>query len=168
MARSLDRRLARAGYRDAAYFSATNGFALATRMERIRRDGSPYPGDARWNADATGLLSLAGPVTLRSLAAALRNADPGAYRVIVFVVTDAPVTANGTSLASERARRLVADGAGALPRSFDDVPYGPDHMVTALIYEFRRTAVGRPAEFSSPSAVPARLQLERSGLLEGG
>src|SRR4030095_8282035 len=55
VAHALQRRLAAAGYDDIGVFGTPGGFAVATRMERVRADGSPYPGAARWQIDGTPL-----------------------------------------------------------------------------------------------------------------
>lgn len=163
--RELERKLQAAGYDDLAYFASPGGFALATRMERVRRDGSPYSGPDRWATDPRGLLSLSGPVTLAAIAAALVSPDPGTYRIFVFVVTDRPVVASSGAMSSEAARQLVVRGAAALPGGFDAAPLTSGYRATALIYEFKRDAVGRPARTSSPSDLPARTQLRAAGLI---
>lgn len=164
-AKALEGRLRAAGYEEMSFFRAPGGFALTTRMERIRTDGSPQPGAGRWAVDAAPLISFSGPVTLSALAGALFNADPGTYRILVFVVTDRPVTVTGGGMQSDVARRMIIEGVDDLPEDFEQVPFGLGHRITVLVYQFSRTSVGKPAEFSSPSQVPARRQLQLAGLL---
>ena len=164
---ALNARLGAAGYNEVGYYRVTNGFALATRMERIDADGRPFAGAKRWQLNAPGLLSFSHGLSLASLRDALVNADPGSYRMMVFVVTNRPVTSTGTAMKSDVAKELVVEGATDLPEGFTQAPFTNQYRVTALIYEFNRGAVGKPAEFSRPSAVPAADQLRLSKILKG-
>jgi hypothetical protein len=164
---ALRQRLSSAGYSDLGYYRVTNGFALATGMERVASDGRPFQGQKRWATDASGLASMSGSLSLSSLIHSLVNADPGSYRMMVFVVTNRPVTNSGTDMKSDMAKVMVVNGASDLPQGFSQVPFDPDYRVTALIYEFSRTAVGKPAEFSRPSTRTAADQLRLTHILRG-
>lgn len=163
---ALRSRLTAAGYPDLGYYRVTNGFALATGMERVATDGRPFQGQKRWAIEASGLASLADSLSLSSLIHSLINADPGSYRMMVFVVTNRPVTNSGTDMKSDTAKVMVVNGASDLPQGFSQVPFGPDYRATALIYEFSRTAIGKPAEFSRPSSRPAADQLRLAKILK--
>lgn len=164
---ALRARLGAAGYDELGYYRVTNGFALATRMERIAPDGRPFAGAKRWRLDASGLASFSGGLSLASLRDALVNADPGSYRTMVFVVTNRPVTSTGAAMKSDVAKELAAEGASDLPEGFGQARFTPQYRATALIYEFNRSAVGKPAEFSRPSAVSAGEQLRLAKIVKG-
>jgi hypothetical protein len=163
---ALRSKLKTGGYDDVGYYRVTNGFALATQMERIAPDGRPFAGEKRWVTEASGLASLSGPVSLSSMMNALFHADPGYYRVMVFVVTNKPVTSSAAAMSSDVARVMVAEGAPGLPHKFAQARFGPEYRVTVLIYEFSRTAVGKPAQFSRPSTRSAAQQLRLAKILE--
>lgn len=84
VADTLERALIAAKYRKYAYLSVPNGFALVSEMEQIGSDGTPSPEPARWSADLPPIDNI----TLVEFIKALVNAQPGYYRVIVFIVTD--------------------------------------------------------------------------------
>jgi len=163
---ALRSKLRTGGYDDVGYYRVTNGFALATQMERIAPDGRPFGGEKRWVTEASGLASLSSPLSLSSMMNALFNADPGSYRVMVFVVTNKPVTSSAAAMSSDVAKVMVAEGAPGLPHKFAQARFGPDYRVTALIYEFSRTAAGKPAQFSRPSTRSAAQQLRLAKILE--
>lgn len=163
---ALRSRLSAAGYDDVGYYRVTNGFALATHMERVAPDGRPFAGPKRWTTEASGLASFSERLTLASMMEALLHADPGSYRTLVFAVTNKPVTSTAAAMSSDVAKEMVVEGASDLPQRFAEAKFGPDYRVTALIYEFSRTAVGKPAQFSRPSTRSAAQQLRLAGLVK--
>jgi hypothetical protein len=164
---ALRARLNAAGYDDIGVYRVTNGFALATGMERIAPDGRPFQGQGRWATDASGLASFSGPLSLGGMLESLLHADPGSYRVMVFVVTNRPVTNSAAPMKSDLARTLAVKGASGVPHRFSEAKFALDYRVTALIYEFNRTSVGKPAEFSRPSSRSAAAQLRLANILKG-
>jgi hypothetical protein len=165
VAAALRERLGHAGYDQIGFYRVTNGFALATPMERIAPDGRRFDGTKGWAVDASGLASLSRPLTLAGMMDALLHADPGSYRVMVFVVTNRTVTNSAAPMKSDVARTLVSNGVADLPEGFAQAKFGPDYRVTVLIYEFSRTAVGKPAQFSRPSSRSAASQLRLAQIL---
>ena len=133
-------------------------------MERIAPDGRPFEGAKRWEIDAAGLASLS-PFTLAGMMDALIHADPGSYRVTVYVVTNRTVTNTAAPMKSDIAKVLAVNGGAGLPEAFSQPRFGTDYHVTALIYEFSREAVGKPAEFSRPSHRSALSQLRLAKVL---
>jgi len=164
LADRLEAILDNAGYSDRTFFSVPRGFAIATAMERIHKTGAPFPGDDRWKVGPTGLLRLGEGFSVASLASGFVNADPGHYRILVLVVTDAMVTSTSTGMPSDEAQQLVLRGSSTLPAGFNSIPAGPGYNISVLIYEFERPSSGKPAKFSSPSVVPGRVQLLRTGI----
>jgi hypothetical protein len=148
-----------AGYVERSFFRAEgNGITLVTRLERINDDGSPWPGSERWPTrgrqgdTATDLLGF-----LRGLF----YADPGRYRVIVFIIQDTPFFQSAEKVTGEEARSWLRSGANTLPSEASEQPLGLSNC-TALIYEFASdgTAV-RVVE----SRLTGRQHLEKSGLM---
>ncbi|HET6942843.1 MAG TPA: hypothetical protein VFH89_11840 [Sphingomicrobium sp.] len=164
---ALHTRLTAGGYDRVGYYRVTNGFALATQMERIASDGKPYTDAKRWATEASGLASASEGLSLASMMNALFHADPGSYRVLVFVVTNRPVTSTAAAMSSDVAKEMVVEGPADLPQGFAEARFGPDYRVTVLIYEFNRTSVGKPAQFSRPSIRSAAEQLRLAKVLEG-
>ena len=162
----LSSRLAAAGYEDLGYYRVPNGFAIATGMERVQPDGHPFAGAQRWDTNAAGLNKLA-DFSLAGLVSSLVNADPGSYRVMVFVVTNQPVISSGPAMESGTATNLSGGGSTSLPADFAKARFTAPYNATVLIYEFKRTSVGKPAKFSSPSTRTAADQLRLAGIMKG-
>lgn len=153
-----------AGYVEHGFFCVPGGFALATRLERIRDDKSPFPGDARWNTGPNSLLNLRDGFSLSRIIDGLINADPGRYRMILFYITDRSVNPTDRPAPSDMAN-LPGRGRDELPGNFADYPYTDAYRVRALVYEFARPSVAAPPGFV-PQTVPARVHLQRAGLLQ--
>jgi hypothetical protein len=151
-----------AGYVEHGFFCVPGGFALATRLERIREDKRPFPGDARWNTGPNPLLSLRDGFSLSKIIDGLINADPGRYRMILFYVTDRVVRPTNQPAPSDLGN-LPGRGSDELPGNFEDYPYTDAYRVRALVYEFARPSVAAPPGFV-PQTVPARIHLRRAGL----
>lgn len=153
-----------AGYSERSYFSVPHGFAIATQMERVDDLGRPFSGEARWEIGPKGLITLSQGITFTALRQALLRSDPGHYRLMVLMVTDKPVISAKTRMSSDEARDKIIEGAASLTADFDHAPVDQAYRINVLFYEFKRESVGAPAQFSSPSSVPAALQLSRSGI----
>lgn len=155
--------LAAKDYYEYGFYCVPNGFALATRIERISEDRRSWPGDARWEAGKAPLLKLEDGFSLGRLVKALFKADPGRYRMIVFYVTDKSITPRPEGPGTDYAG-LPRGGRSELPEDFDGIPFGPKYRVIAYIYEFRRPSVSEPAEFVKQT-LPTYTHLARAGLL---
>ena len=126
------------GYPDARYYAVPGGFAMVTAIERIKADGTPFPIPGRWQLAATPLL---GSFSFAGLLDRLRNADPGHYRVLVFLVTTNAVTSGGANGTFEEASGWVGGGGDFLPAAIAGAPLTGQHNISLLIYEFARPAV---------------------------
>jgi hypothetical protein len=147
------------GYLERGFFRVPEGFALATRLERIGVDGSPAPEDERWQkGNAPGEFSLA------TILQRLAGAPPGRFRVLVFVVTPAPFGASGTPVSGEVAEAWVSSGFNQLPREFRDVAVTAETACTVLVYEFERLPVEDVAR--QVQRLDVRTHLLRSGLAQ--
>ena len=111
VAEKIEHALGKAGYPRWSYSSVPNGFALVSQMEQIKSDGTPSPGPARWSTDMPRVINL----TLLEFIKALANAQPGYYRVIVFIVTNAYSAESGRRFrANPATRRSPATQASGL------------------------------------------------------
>ncbi len=148
-----------AGYGEKGWYSVPGGFALVTRIEQIREDGSPRSGNARWStAPRFGAFSMG------EYLRALLTATPGLFRVIAFVVTDQDFDEAPQPMTEELAADWGHSGAPRLPTALAGRPASKNTYCVALIYEFAKHRYDVSAHFVTSSNVPAADQLRRSGL----
>jgi hypothetical protein len=159
VAHRLELALNEAKYRRWSYSSVPNGFALVSQMEQINSDGTPSPEPARWS---TGLPSVAN-MTLLEFIKALANAQPGYYRVIVFIITNQPWSRTGEKPTRGETERWLAQGFNWLPPSIGELTYGPDYRTTALVYEFKKVSKDTDAALLNPSSISADDHLKKAG-----
>lgn len=140
------------GYEDAAYYRVPNGFAMASAIERIDDGGRAYPSPDRFALEASGLCRFR--LALGSLLDCLLQADPGRYRMIVFVVTTEPVTTDGEPATFAEVQSIVAGGGDFLPNALAAQQFTAAHNISANVYEFARPSVSAaPRQVNSLSAV---------------
>lgn len=148
------------GYTEKSYFSVPAGFAMVTRLEQTEKDGTAKALPARWAVDV-------GPLEEFSLSAYLRalfTANPGFYRLIVFVVTSKPFSQTKTGVEREEAMTWLSEGANRLPSSIGDLPLTNRHSCSALIYEFEQPEPRKPAALKQPGRLTGRIHLEKARL----
>ncbi len=165
--RALRTALAAKGYDDRSYYAVPGGFALATRAERFLPDGRPAPAPRRWAMAPTALVDWTQLRHPGQWVDAFRQADPGHYRVLVFLVTDRDRTTGAAPVGIETAEAWTQGGADRLPQAIAALPLGPDHHLEVLVYEFARTAVNAEPVFVPTSALGARAHLHGAGLMGG-
>jgi len=156
---ALSSALVRAGYAEQAYYRAPNGFALVARIERIASDGHNLPSPERFV-----ILDADLPFSLERYIAGLFFAPEGYYRQIVFVVTDAAFVANSPPITATEATALLRDGMDRLPPEYSVATFGPNHEVSALIYEFRKGKADRDVSVLVPGRLGAQQHLDLSGI----
>ena len=131
------------------------------RLERIREDGSAAPEELRFLQPGAEE-----PFSLATYIRRLFFAPAGYYRQIVFVATDQPFTTNASeTLTAEQAAQLLREGANRLPDQYRSFAFGPSHVVTALIYEFRKGPADEDVVTLDPGRIAGRTHLERTGIL---
>ncbi|HMX10679.1 MAG TPA: hypothetical protein PKE61_07170 [Burkholderiaceae bacterium] len=162
VADALKEALGSAGYPRWSHLAVPNGFALVCQMEQIRPDGVPSPVPARWSTR----MPPAGRLTVLEFIKALANAQPGHYRVIVFVATDQPWQRDAASPTGRQAERWLAEGLSDLPPEIGRQAYGEDHRTTALVYEFVKASQNDAAVLVENSSMPARQHLDRAGIVD--
>ena len=157
----LTNALVQAGYSEYSFYSAPRGFALVSRLERVREDGTAAPQDLRFLQPGAEE-----PFSLTTYISRLFFAPTGYYRLIVFVVTDQPFTPDATkTIVAEEASRLLRSGANRLPDAYRSVDFSAAHGVTALIYEFRKEPADRDVRTLDPGRFDGREHLQRAGIL---
>lgn len=158
-AERIEAALGTAGYYERSYFHAPEGFALATRLERINGDGTPKAGSERWLIEMTPVSVFSPYEYLR----ALFTARPGYYRIIVFVVST-PFSQSPETISREAAEMWLVEGANKLPRAIAAREFTEDHLCTALIYEFVKPSdVDLPRQLT-PSRHQGREHLQKAHL----
>ena len=148
-----------AGYGERSYYWIPGGFALVSRLEQIRADATPVDPPARWAVETPAVRG-----GFIDHIRALFNAPPGYYRVIVFAVTDQDFAAAERAPTSSEAGSWISSGSLRLPASVGTRAYTAQHYTSALIYEFERPADRSEPHVRTPSAVPGRIHLEKTGL----
>ena len=171
----LDALLLSVGYSERAYFrlrsnDRTVGFALVTRMERIHKDGRPYPPDRRFIP-----AGVDERFDLFDFLKGLFIAPVGYYRVLVFTVARESVAADGPEIGEAGAETWLSTGATRLRGCVAQMPFTDDYGVDALIYEFRHApeeVAAREEDGPSekvfqmiPSKLDPAIHLRRAGLL---
>jgi hypothetical protein len=131
---------------------------MASQIEQINQDGSPKESVDRWSLETPPLRKF----SLGSYLNALFTAQPGYYRVIVFVVTSQAFPQSPERVTSEKSRQWVSSGLNKLPEKIGNQEYSSAHSCTALIYEFKQT--GKHAELVDPSQIPGKTHMDKAGL----
>lgn len=159
VAQAIESAFAQAGYGERSYYSVPGGFAMASQIEQINQDGSPKESVDRWSLEVPPLRKF----SLGSYLNALFTAQPGYYRVIVFVVTSQAFPQRDVKVTSEQSKGWLSGGLNKLPEKIGNQEYSSAHSCTALIYEFKQT--GKHAELVDPSQIPGKTHLDKAGLM---
>jgi hypothetical protein len=160
VAQRLDAALRRCGHLRESYYEAPGGFALVTRIERLRQDARPESQE-RFVTPRPG---TEGTYDFLGFIQSLWFAPTGYYRQIVFIITDRAFVASEAPPTVEEANRLLAGGLGYLPANYAGRAFTARHRVEALIYEFQKEGDAR-AEVARPARWNAHTHLLRLGLL---
>ncbi|MGO9543775.1 MAG: hypothetical protein ACLPPF_03150 [Rhodomicrobium sp.] len=149
--------LEKSGYVERSFFQTqSGGVALVTRLERISDDGAPAPEAQRWPPGFTS-----SPSDFAAFLRGLFYAEPGYYRILVFVLQSDAFAPSPGGVSGEAAKAWLTEGANKLPREVAAQPFG-SATCTALIYEF---ASDGTATKMVGSALTGKQHLEKAGLL---
>ncbi len=159
VAQAIESAFAQTGYGQKSYYSVPGGFAMASQFEQINQDGSPKQSFDRWSLQVPPLRKW----SLSSYLNALFTAQPGYYRVIVFIVTSKAFSQRDVKITSEQSRAWVSSGSNKLSEEIGNQEYSSAYSCTALIYEFRQT--GKHAELVDPSQITGKTHLDKAGLM---
>ncbi len=131
----LDQSLTGCGYHERSYFQVPKGFALVTRVEKIKTDVSPYPVPERWEAPGTDTKSS---FSLMDYLKALFYAKEGRYRILVFIVSAEPFVQSEKEMSLDEAEYFLRSGFNTIADAYKQFPYTDAHDCTVLIYEFSK------------------------------
>jgi hypothetical protein len=148
------------GYSDRSTWLVPGGFAVVARLERIGLDGAPVAEPDRWPLSDNSVSRF----DLRRFVVGLFYAQPGYFRVIVFVVSDEAFTQTDRSATRNQALEWLRRGANRLPREYAERRFTPLHAITALIYEFARDNASEEPRLLTPGRLSGRKHLEMAGL----
>lgn len=93
------------------------------------------------------------------------DVEQGHFRVIVFVVTDAPYETGADAPSAEQALGWPGRGAPMLPSALRRKPYTDDAYTAALVYEFESRGRGHEASFKAQSRLTGDAHLRQARLL---
>lgn len=154
---SLTAILERAGFGGAqqpmyTWYSAPDGFFLATRVEQFESDGSSKVGPVRWSMN----YNRPSRWTLQSVIEDLLGERVGHFRVFLFSVSDEPPIFVNRQVTQDQARRWAGEGALELPPDVRRLPLTDAHRCYVHVYEFAKDREDAPA---APLSSPGRYQL---------
>ncbi len=154
--------LRKSGYFEKSYYKIPNGFALVTRMEKMKPDGSPAPDAERWNVNHE---NAGGGFDLLSYFKSLFLAADGHYRIIVFMITSENMRQSEEVMTMEEAKKYLTKGYNRLPNTFKNIPFTDDYSCSALIYEWYKVENEEP-QFMEPSKFLGRYHLAKNKFVE--
>ncbi len=142
------------GYSESSYYAIPGGFAIATRIEQMNKNGTPKPGENRWSLKNAPINPFS---DFSAYVSALFKGNPRYYRVIVFVITPIGFSQGATEPGKAEVEGWFTGGFNILPADVGRRAYTDDCRCTALIYEFKKKQV-------SPGSLTGRTHLMRSGI----
>lgn len=146
----LSAALTSSGYATPSHYAVPGGFALVTQLEQINDNGTPKSPPNRWATITVRPTHF----TLAEYLTALLRANPGRFRIIVFIVTTKPFKEDTTTVITrEQAMQWLPGGVQRLPSSIGDEPFTSEHLCTALVYEFELPETKAKAELKQPSSL---------------
>jgi hypothetical protein len=156
----LSSALTKAGFEDQGLFEAPGGFAIATKVERIHKDGSSWAEPDRRPA---GKIPLHG-LSLAEYLSRLFLEQPGYFRLFAFLLTtEQTIQGGGKSLPETQAREWLMSGGRVLPDRIKQLPF-QDRYCHVLIYHFEKK-MGDGAFVQYPSSLGPRVHLAKAGIL---
>jgi hypothetical protein len=147
------------GYSESSYYGIPGGFALATRIEQMNKNGIPKSGDIRWSLKTSPINPFS---DFSAYLTALFKGNPGYYRVIVFIITPNGFSQGTTEPSEVEVLDWIGKGFDKLPPEVGMWPYTDAHRCTALIYEFKKTP--QSSKPVIPGSLPGKTHLMRSGI----
>ena len=160
VAQKLERAFAEAGYGEGSYYAVPGGFALVSQLEQISASGDPKPDGERWEATPRPKRVF----SLTSYLEALFKANPGHYRIVVFIVTPHLFAPKNRQVGLEAAQDWLAFGLNKLPPSVGILEFTEEFACTALIYEFEQPSRDAKPRLKAPSSLSGRAHLEKARL----
>ena len=152
--------LTRANYYEYSYFSAMDGFALMTRIEKIEENGkAANPG--RWVVNQNDNPRMGFFDYIKSLFIA----PVGYFRIIVFTIGSENFRFQN-KFKRDDAIALLENGSTDLPPYLRNKPWNSNMQITALIYQFEKKSNQKEADFLYPSTIGPDVHLINAGLIK--
>ena len=161
----LKNALVAAGFRQPRVYQTCGGYVLVTSIERARADGRPFGEPGRF-VDLNQSMSAVEEFSLAGVLKALLTVQPGRFRLIAFVVSDNDLTPTSETMSSAAATALATGGAARLPQALAAKPFTPQHVVTALVYEFEKAPGTAGATLAVPPRFSADQHLRLAGIID--
>lgn len=160
---SLEQILKQSGYSKFKYYNIPTGVAMATQLERINNEGKPFPIPERWDIENLGM-SLDNFDLVRLLRI-LVGAEPGYYRVLVFVLTDINqvIVFDDAPNSEQEIVNMATDGAIMLPENIREIEFNERFKLTVLVYEMERKRASQEATMHQ-SGIKAKDHLEYTNI----
>lgn len=136
---------------EARLFGVPGGFALLTKPERIKQDGTPLPGQSRWS-DA-----LMSPMNVSEYLGRLFMNEAGWFRQIAFVITSEPLFTLGDGVLPD-----MWGGGVTLPEEIGEQTL-TGRKCYALVYAWERRRGGSARVYH---ALSVESHLRRARILE--
>ncbi len=157
----LSSALREVGFGEIGVYGVFEGFALVTKVERIREDGSSFAGSERWSAGKLPLHSF----DLTEYLASLFLEKPGYFRFFVFIVTTLNrVESSEEPLPESKGREFFLSGLRHLPAKLRELPF-KDRNAFVVVYEFEKKT-GQGAQIVRRHQLSPDEHLRKAGILE--
>ncbi len=156
----INKALKASEYWEMSYYAVPDGFALVTRLEQINSDGTPKEEQDRWSMQVPPMRKF----TLMNYLKALFTANPGHFRILVFIVTPKPFSKSDETVDRKEAMDWLERGLNKLPQPIASKLYTNQCEITVLIYEFEQPESGETI-LKQPSHLSGRKHIEQSGLI---
>ncbi len=148
------------GYTERSFYRAGNGgIVLVTRVEAIAEDGRALPPPDRWKRVVTAPRGIANWIK------GLFFAQPGFYRVIVFVIGGDSFKFDEQVVTPGMANAWLSGSVDKLPPELAVHAFSANDSVWSLVYEFESRDTALPVSVLSPGHLPAQTHLQKSGVL---
>ena len=166
----LTQSLIRAGYPQYSYYLLPDnlGFAIVAKQERIYQDGSPWPGDERWNVDINYTSLQEGKTFLDQIwnyGKSIFLPAGGRFRFVIILVSRQPQTEAGPVASQSYMASMVESGSRRLPETFMERPFTEQYDCIALIYEYFQGEYDDSPKLVRPSRVLGREHLIKAKIL---
>jgi hypothetical protein len=164
LAAKITDNLSVAGYKAPAFYrlSKTEGIAIATQIERIQEDGTPFESSDRWVFNDMSMKWS--NFSILEYLKALVGERAGYYRTIIILVKPkSDPLIFGDSLHSEANVKAIYTGGAAQPKADLIKVSTADMDMNFLIYEVKRSATGEEAAQVS-LGISVEVHFEKSAL----
>lgn len=144
------------GYDARSFYEIPHGFALVTKVEEMKDDGSSVLDNERFSINHSVNMKFWDFFSPRK----------GYFRVFAFLVTDVPFKPTNEVVDQKTVENWVDMGWNTLPESIGSKLYTPSYNCTVIVYEFRAPNVNTALQLVSPPRLSAVVHLNKSKLAQ--